>query len=210
MSALFCRAPGPAARKAITIVTVLSGALLVGAWALPSGAEPQMGPAKQSNEVIVANDATRPVPVTPQGTTQVAGAVTTTQAGELLQFEKLVRVSPDSPGVFLADAGFDVPEGKRLVVEHVTGAITLHPEGSLQIRVGSASQLHYLPFQHDPNSDGRSTFAERASTSQAMTFFVDDAGPGANEVKIQILREGPAIDAAAPQIITFVGRLFDR
>jgi len=29
-------------------------------------------------------------------------------------------------------------------------------------------------------------------------------------VKIQILREGPAVAAAAPQIITFVGRLVDR
>jgi len=168
MSTLFNRASGSVARHHRTIanVGVLSSALLVGAWALPSGAQTQGAPAKQANEVVVANDDTRPVPVRAQGT------VATAPAGALVQFEKLVRISPESPAVVLEDAGFDVPDGKRLVVEQVTGAITLHPEGTLQIRVGSVAQLHYLPFQHDPNADGRSTFFERATASHEMTFFV--------------------------------------
>lgn len=64
----------------------------------------------------------------------------------------------------------------RLVIEHVTAAAILHPDGRMQLRVGSSRTMHYLHFQLDPNTDA-DTFANRATASEPMTIVVDDAGP---------------------------------
>lgn len=213
MSSTSRRGPRTVAAKARTVLGVFGAAfLLVPIWLLPSEAQPAPA-AGQNREVIVANDATRPIPTQALGTTQVAGnvqvagSVVAAPAGELVQFEKLVLINPTTPGIQLVDA-FEVPAGKRLVVEHVTAAALLHPEGAMQVRVGKPGAMHYLSFRMDPNSEAN-TFFRRATASEAMTFFVDDAGPGAKELKIQVLREGPRLETDAAQVFTFVGRLYD-
>ena len=194
---------------ALLLAAVALTAIVVGGSV--AGAAPSAG--AKAEEVIVANDATRPVPVQAQGTTWVAGTVeakvtgTVAPAGQLVQFERFIALAPDGPPVQLIDA-FEVPDRKRLVIEHVTGGIALHPEGRAQVRVGQSNGLHFLPFQLDPNAES-DTFVNRATMSEATTFVVDDTGPGALELKIQVLREGPRVAVAAPLILTFVGRLYD-
>lgn len=207
------RGPRAVASKALAMLGVFgAGFLLVPIWLTPSAAQP--APAGAPNrEVIIGNDAARPIPTQAVGTTQVAGtvqvagSVVAAPAGEFVQFEKPVLINPTTPGIQLVDA-FEVPPGKRLVVEHVTAAALLHPEGAMQVRVGRPGAMHYLSFRMDPNSEAN-TFFHRATASEAMTFFVDDAGPGAKELKIQVLREGPRLETDAAQTFTFVGRLYD-
>lgn len=185
-----------AAVAAAAVLAIVSGTAIPSADQVP-----------KTTPVVVANDASSPVPTQLIGPVQVIGGVSFAPAGELVQFEKLVVMAPDSPALQVVD-GYDVPDGKRLIVDHVTSALLLGKDARMQIRVGVPGAMHFLQYQIDANSDASTVF-DRVTANQAMTFFVDDAGPDAGELKIQILREGVPPSNAVAQVFTFTGRLLD-
>jgi hypothetical protein len=74
--------------------------------------------------------------------------------------------------------------------------------------VSGANGLHFLPLQADSNTES-DTFVNRATGSENVMIMVDDTGPAALEVKIQVLREGPRPAVTAPAIVVATGRLYD-
>jgi len=208
---LLQRAPKSLAAKAVSILAVLgAGFVLVTSLAVPSSAAPPDSGTKVPIEAIVANDATRAVPTQAQGTTQVAGTVRTAPAGELVQFQRGIILQPGT----IAPTRFpfyDVPDGKRLVVEQITGHLVMANGAEMYVRVGPAvGPLHVLAFPGGLDANSETRAIQRSSTTQQMTFFVD-AVPGATtpEFDVEIMRLNDTSTSALAQTITMVGRLYD-
>ncbi len=84
------------------------------------------------HDVLVVNDATRPVPVTPQGTTTVAGTVSAQQSGTWT-----VGIS-GTPGVLVNNAIKIDPVGNTVAV----GNLPTDSEGRLKtVRLGTVTQV---------------------------------------------------------------------
>ena len=129
--------------------------------------------------------------------------VFTARAGVPVQFEARVFYPAATPAIHVATA-YEVPDGKRLVVEHVSGSIILASQERMRVRV----QSHFLPFQLDPHAASGSP--QRATASEPMTFVVDDRGPNAQELKIELLREGSSLPFIVNHLFYFSGYLYDR
>jgi hypothetical protein len=129
--------------------------------------------------------------------------VYTARAGMPVQFEARVFYPPTTPVIHVATA-YEVPDGKRLVVEHVSGSLMLASQERMRVRV----QGHFLPFQLDPHAASGSP--QRATASEQMTFVVDDRGPNGQELKIELLREGSSPAFIVNHLFSFSGYLYDR
>jgi hypothetical protein len=134
---------------------------------------------------------------------QEAEIVLTARGGVPVQFEARVFYPATTPVIHVVTA-YEVPDGKRLVVEHVSGSIILASQERMRVRV----QGHFLPFQLDPHAASGSP--QRATASEPMTFVVDDRGSNAAELKIELLREGSSLPFTVNQLFYFSGYLYDR
>jgi hypothetical protein len=134
---------------------------------------------------------------------QVVETVYTARAGVPVQFEARVFYPAATAPIYVATA-YEVPDGKRLVVEHVSGSLILASQERMRVRV----QGHFLPFQLDPHAASGSP--QRATASEPMTFVVDDRGPNQRELKIELLREGSSLPFTVNHLFYFSGYLFDR
>ncbi len=113
---------GPRARSRTRIVVLIGGCLAAGAIAVPGVSVA----AKAVQDVFVTNTAANPVPVAPQGTTQVAGTVTVANQPEppaapeqprpvqiRLEPTPATHDQPTAAGIL-----YTVPEGKLLTIEY--------------------------------------------------------------------------------------------
>ncbi len=121
-----------------SLLTKAAALLVLGFFALMIGGPTARSAADNSRDVRVINDATQPVPVAAQGTTAIAGSVgidpaangvvVANSSGQPIPVApqsapiepvQILRAVPIDVGAGVADL-FTVPDGKRLVIEHVT------------------------------------------------------------------------------------------
>jgi hypothetical protein len=178
------------------LVAAVVGAIAGGqfAGAAPTAAAPQ--------DVRVVNTTSEAVPVKTQGLTRVTGLVQVLPAGEPVQSDARIFYPPDTEPIY-SQPIYEVPDGKRLVVEHVTGALILGPQTRMQVRING----HFLPFQLAPHAELATI--QRATASEPIHFVVDDRGPNAGELRIEFLREGSSLSSTVNHHITFSGFLID-
>jgi hypothetical protein len=122
--------------------------------------------------------------------------------GQPVQFEARIFYPPTTPAIHVVTA-YEVPDGKRLVVEHVSGSVILGAQTRLRVRLNG----HFLPFQLDPHAAGQTV--QRATASEDMTFVVDDRGPNAQELKLEVLREGSSLPYIVNHLVVVSGYLYD-
>lgn len=124
-------------------------------------------------------------------------------AGQPVVFEARIFYPPTTPAIHVVPA-YEVPDGKRLVVEHVSGSVILGSQTRLRIRVHG----HFLPFQLDPHASVSSI--QRATASEPMTFVVDDVGPNRQELRVELLREGSSLPFIVNHLLFFSGHLYEK
>ena len=136
------------------------------------------------------------------GAQQPGEIVHTVRAGQPVQFEARVFYPPTTPAIHVVTA-YEVPDGKRLVVEHVSGSVILGAQTRVRVRLHG----HFLPFQLDPHAAGQTI--QRATASEDMTFVVDDRGANAQELKLEVLREGSSLPYVVNHVVVVSGYLHD-
>jgi hypothetical protein len=129
--------------------------------------------------------------------------VNTAGAGVPVQFLARVFYPPTTGPIHVATA-YEVPDGKRLVVQYASGSLILAGQERMRVRV----QGHLLPFQLDPHAASGSP--QRATASVPMTLVVDDRGPNQQELKIELLREGSSPPFIVNHLFYFSGYLLER
>ena len=136
------------------------------------------------------------------GATQLGETADTARTGQPVQFEARIFYPPTTPAIHVVTA-YEVPDGKRLVVEHVSGSVILGAQTRVRLRVNG----HFLQFLLDPHAAGQTV--QRATASEDMTFVVDDRGPNAQELKLEVLREGSSLPYIVSHLVVFFGYLYD-
>jgi hypothetical protein len=164
-------------------------------------------------EVVVINTPAAPVPVT--GTVQIinppAAPVPVTGTVEVVDrlhepFLELASVSLPQ-GTLVDGVTFDVPEGKRLVLETLSLQIsvpaTQRVRAFLDVRVGNSAILSFIPVQ----SPGSILGTEYFIANQPFKLR-KDAIPGAtDEIRVRMLRDGAL--GSSDLLVTLHGYLVD-
>ena len=202
-------------------------AVLVGLLALSGGHTSQAAPGAQ--DVNVVNPTDRPVPTRAQGTTAVAGTVQAQQGGS---WNVAITGTPtfqvgntaDNP-VWIRDSvptrepfsqvlsntfaqqgsgliGFQVPDGKRLVIEFISGLAEVPAGEKCVVRIQAIANS--IPYNHYLTATYQATFANSDDfvISQPITMSADPS----TTVNLQWTRSG---NGTAAFIFNVSGYLID-
>lgn len=179
-------------------VTEVSGAVQVGGAVQLAGVAQvggTVGIDPTANGVAITNS--EPIPVLPVGQADAGVPVVVTRT--------FVLPAQSFAEVF---GLYDVPPGKRLIVEHISAEVILGPDEVPSVSIGaSGTARHFLMLQRNVASG--SIGSQRATGSQSVLLVADDAGSGGDDLKVFMQRSPATSTTGISQTFAFSGRLYD-
>ena len=171
------------------------------------GARPATGQkgSPSGPDVRVVNTAANPVPVALQGTAQIAGSVNVVNTPtvkvdttDALPVQDLYAARNAVQGALTQSIDYDVPAGKRLVIQFISieaagAAAGSDPVVYLRTSLNGNSISHRLPVVFSTSSAGSSFW----KAAHEVTFYCDDV------VETLTVQQGAHVD------VTFHGYLVD-
>lgn len=187
-------------RALAALALIAAGFAVIAAGAVPAIAA-------QLQNVFVTNTPDKPVPTAAQGVTQVSGTVSVAApAEEVVQFRRAVTVQPSETSTGIERPLYDVPDGKRLIVDLVTANLPSVANTDFFVDVGQNQGAKFtLPLVKLP---GRPDF-DRFAGSLAGPIHVDAVDGQADELTALLFRASPP-DIAVAYFFSVSGRLVDR
>lgn len=147
--------------------------------------------AAQDKDVIVVNTPAAPVPV------KVTGTPTVEVVNDAL-YEPYIKTAATfiGDGTILADVAFDIPDGKRLILETVSVQADV-PSGQkvrvfLDVTLGLGSLIGFLPVQ----SPGPILGVEYYVANQPLKLRKDAVPGHTDEIVVRMIRDSSSGDAS--------------